>query len=135
MQERQRVLEARARAQAEQETKAVLEELRTEARIRQQSALQQARRTLRELSRRAEARYREEERTRAERLMQTLATLREQQHNLQETILAELRVEAAAVALDRKLDVVIVQYVSAPSVVDITDEVLQRLHRRGTPRR
>lgn len=130
MQARQRELEARARAQAEQEAKAALEHLRAEARARQQSALQQARRTLQQLSRRAEARYREEERARVERLTQTLAALREQQQNLQETILAELRVEAAAVALDRKLDVVLVQYVSAPSVVDITDDVLRRLHRR-----
>jgi len=110
--------------------KAAREATRAEARARQQSALLQARRTLQQLSRRAEVRYREEERARVERLTQTLAALRAQQQNLQETILAELRVEATSVALDRNLDVVLVQYVSAPSVVDITDEVLQRLQRR-----
>jgi hypothetical protein len=88
-----------------------------------------ARRQLERIVERARTKYLEEERARQEQLQKQLVALRNQQAHLETTILAEVRIEVATIALEQNLDVVLVRYVTQIGGVDITDEVLNRLRR------
>ncbi|MDR5682933.1 MAG: hypothetical protein QN163_02755 [Armatimonadota bacterium] len=93
-------------------------------------AVAAARRELERIVEEARAKYVAEERARQEQLQSQLVALRTQQANLETAILAEVRIEVAAIALEQNLDVVLVRYVSHIGGVDITDQVLRRLRNK-----
>ncbi|MDQ7800811.1 MAG: hypothetical protein QN142_06410 [Armatimonadota bacterium] len=108
LRERQRALEQQATAQA-------------------RGAAQRAQEEFRKVAEAAQRRYEEEQRVRQEQLRRELEALKAQQASLEATILAEVRVEVAQVALEQGLDLVLVRYVSHRNATDITDLVLRRL--------
>src|SRR5881409_121416 len=67
------------------------------------------------------------ERTR--RLRAELASLQEQRVRLEDGILAEVKIEVAAIAQDRRLDVVLTRFVTNVAGIDITSDVVQKLKR------
>ena len=67
------------------------------------------------------------ERTR--RLRAELASLQEQRVRLEDGILAEVKIEVAAIAQDRRLDVVLTRFVSNVAGIDITTDVVEKLKR------
>ncbi len=67
------------------------------------------------------------ERTR--RLREELASLQEQRVRLEDGILAEVKIEVAAIAQDRRLDVVLTRFVSNVAGIDITTDVVEKLKR------
>lgn len=66
---------------------------------------------------------------RARRLTAVLQTLREQQLRLEDSILAEVKIEVATIAQERKLDVVLTRFVANVAGVDITTAVVEKLRR------
>ncbi len=118
-QEREREFQRRVR-----ERQQALEQAATS---RARGVVQQAQEELQRLAQAAQRRYQEEERLRQEQLRKELEALRAQQAGLEATILAEVRVEVAQVALEQGLDLVLVRTVSSQKATDITDEVLRRL--------
>jgi len=137
LQEREAAVRARLEEAArererrfQQAMRARQEELQRQAARQAQEAAERVRSELERVARAAQERYLQEERARQEQLRQQLAALRTQQADLEATILAEVRVEVAQVALERGLDLVLVRYVSHQNATDITDAVLRRLREK-----
>src|SRR2546427_507476 len=63
------------------------------------------------------------------RLRGELVSLQEQRARLEDSILAEVKIEVAAIAQDRKLDVVLTRLVANVAGIDITTDVIQKLKR------
>lgn len=63
------------------------------------------------------------------RLRAELASLQEQRVRLEDGILAEVKIEVATIAQDRKLDVVLTRLVTNVAGIDITSDVVQKLKR------
>src|SRR3989454_5398309 len=63
------------------------------------------------------------------RLRGELVSLQEQRARLEDSILAEGKIEVAAIAQDRKLDVVLTRLVANVAGIDITTDVIQKLKR------
>jgi hypothetical protein len=68
-------------------------------------------------------------RERASRLTVVLAGLRDQRQRLEDRILAEVKIEVATIAQDRRLDVVLTRFVANVAGVDITPAVVEKLKR------
>ena len=66
---------------------------------------------------------------RNQRLRAELASLQEQRFRLEDGILAEVKIEVAAIAQDRKLDVVLTRLVTNVAGIDITSDVVQKFKR------
>jgi hypothetical protein len=66
---------------------------------------------------------------RGRRLQSELVALREQRLRLEDSILAEVKIEVAAIAQARKVDVVLTRYVSNVAGIDITADVVAKLKR------
>ena len=66
---------------------------------------------------------------RSRRLRAELISLQEQQRRLEDSILAEVKIEVATTAQERKLDVVLTRYVTNVAGIDITTDVIQKLKR------
>ncbi len=66
---------------------------------------------------------------RGRRLQTELVALREQRLRLEDSILAEVKIEVAAIAQARKVDVVLTRYVSNVAGIDITADVVAKLKR------
>lgn len=66
---------------------------------------------------------------RSRRLRAELVSLQEQRVRLEDGILAEVKIEVAAIAQDRKLDVVLTRFVANVAGIDITSDVVQKLKR------
>ena len=58
-----------------------------------------------------------------------MVSLQEQRVRLEDGILAEVKIEIAAIAQDRKLDVVLTRFVTNVAGIDITSDVVQKLKR------
>lgn len=84
----------------------------------------------REIVKRAEERYLDEKRAQQESLQTQLRDTQRQTSRLQAVMAAELRVDVAAIALEKQLDVVLVRYLTNFSGIDITEDVIARLNRR-----
>jgi len=63
------------------------------------------------------------------RLRAEMVSLQEQRVRLEDGILAEVKIEIAAIAQDRKLDVVLTRFVTNVAGIDITSDVVQKLKR------
>jgi len=63
------------------------------------------------------------------RLRAELVSLQEQRARLEDSIVAEVKIEVAAIAQDRKLDVVLTRLVANVAGIDITTDVIQKLKR------
>lgn len=74
-----------------------------------------------------QAAYAREVEVRAQRLRAELLTLQQQQLRLEDSILAEVRIEAATVAQAQGLDVVLTRTLARSGVVDITADVVRKL--------
>lgn len=64
---------------------------------------------------------------RSRQLQSELVALREKRQRLEDSILAEVKIEVAAIAQTRRLDVVLTRYVSNATGVDITADVVAKL--------
>ena len=64
---------------------------------------------------------------RTQRLRAELLELQQQRVRLEDSILAEVKVEVAAIAQERKLDVVLTRYLANVSGIDITADVVKKL--------
>jgi Skp family chaperone for outer membrane proteins len=58
-----------------------------------------------------------------------MVSLQEQRARMEDSILAEVKIEVAAIAQDRKLDVVLTRLVANVAGIDITTDVIQKLKR------
>src|SRR5213083_1876470 len=63
------------------------------------------------------------------RLRAEMVSLQEQRVRLEDGILAEVKIEIAAIAQDRKLDVVLTRFVTNVAGIDITTDVVEKLKR------
>jgi hypothetical protein len=66
---------------------------------------------------------------RAARLQAEIRTLQEQRIRLEDSILAEVKIEVATIAQERQLDVVLTRHVANVSAVDLTPTVVRKLTR------
>ncbi len=66
---------------------------------------------------------------RSRRLQAELAALQQQRARLEDSILAEVKIEVAAIAQERKLDVVLTRYITNVTGLDITADVVAKLKR------
>ncbi len=64
---------------------------------------------------------------RSRQLQSELVALREKRQRLEDSILAEVKIEVATIAQIRRLDVVLTRYVSNVTGVDITPDVVAKL--------
>lgn len=113
-------------------------ELASEAAGREQAFRERMERRRRELiasaeataagARRATAR---DAQTRAEQLQAELVALQEQRLRLEDAILADVKIEVAAIAQAQQVDVVVTRYIAGrgPAVVELTADVIRRLRR------
>ncbi len=65
----------------------------------------------------------------ANRLRQELETLAGQRHRLEDSLLAEIKIEIAAVAQDQRIDAVLTRVLANTTAVDLTSAVIARLRR------
>jgi hypothetical protein len=68
-------------------------------------------------------------RARAERLQAEIRTLQEQRIRLEDSILAEVKIEVAAIAQEQQLDVVLTRHIANVTAVDLTETVARKLKR------
>lgn len=70
-------------------------------------------------------------RTRAAQLQAELLALQEQRLRLEDAILADVKIEVAAIAQAQQVDVVVTRYIAGrgPAVVELTADVIRRLRR------
>lgn len=66
---------------------------------------------------------------RSRRLQAELAALQQQRARLEDSILAEVKIEVAAIAQQRRLDVVLTRYITNVTGLDITADVVAKLKR------
>jgi len=85
------------------------------------SANQQIRVTQEAYARRMEAQ--------AARLRQEMETLAGQRFRLEDSLLAEIKIEVAAVAQDKKIDAVLTRVLASTTAVDLTESVIVRIRR------
>jgi len=109
---------ARAAAEMEKTFRARLEQRRRQ--ILQTAELQRQRRG---------GTYAESLAERSRRLQAELAALQQQRARLEDSILAEVKIEVATIAQHRKLDVVLTRYVANLTGLDITADVVAKLKR------
>ncbi len=76
-----------------------------------------------------QATYQESLSERGRRLRAEVVVLQEQRARLEDSMLAEVKIDVATIAQDRKLDVVLTRYVANVASIDITDDVIQKLKR------
>ncbi|HXF83128.1 MAG TPA: hypothetical protein VNN19_10290, partial [bacterium] len=128
--EAQRLIEARRRA--------LEAELAAEGARREQVFRQRLERRRKELLAAAEAAIAgrtaargRDARTRAGQLQAELAALQEQRARLEDAILADVKIEVAAIAQARQVDVVLTRHIVSrgPAVVELTADVIRRLRR------
>lgn len=121
-------LEAR-KAEEEAQLRAAAQE--REATLR--SAMEERRRALEGGTRKqldaAATRFLRQAEAEAARLQAELETLMERRLRLEDAMLAEIKIEIAAVAQDRKVDVVLTHAIAAPTAVALTQAVIARLRR------
>ncbi len=65
----------------------------------------------------------------ASRLRQELETLAGQRHRLEDSLLAEIKIEVAALAQDQKIDAVLTRVLASTTAVDLTQAVIARIRR------
>lgn len=65
----------------------------------------------------------------ASRLRQELETLAGQRHRLEDSLIAEIKIEVAAVAQDQKVDAVLTRVLVSTTAVDLTPAVIARMRR------
>jgi hypothetical protein len=68
-------------------------------------------------------------RSRAVRLQAEIRTLQEQRIRLEDSIIAEVKIEVATIAQEQQLDVVLTRHVANVSALDLTDTVVRKLRR------
>lgn len=128
--EGQRLIEARQRA--------LEAELAGEASGRERAFRERMERRRRELIASAEATMAgrqqaqtRDARTRAAQLQAELAALQQQRARLEDAILADVKIEVAAIAQAQQVDVVVTRYVASrgQAVVELTADVIRRIHR------
>ena len=66
---------------------------------------------------------------RAQRLQAEIRTLQEQRIRLEDSILAEVKIEVATIAQEQQLDVVLTRHIANVTAVDLTDTVVRKLKR------
>lgn len=111
-------------------------ELARVAKEREQAFQERLTRRRQELLAAAEAQVRQRQDTflqdvdaRTQRLRAELAGLQQQRLRLEESILAEVKVEVAAIAQEQKLDLVLTRYIANVGGIDITADVVKKLKR------
>jgi Skp family chaperone for outer membrane proteins len=65
----------------------------------------------------------------AARLRQELETMAGQRFRLEDSLLAEIRIEIAALAQDQKIDAVLTRVLASTTAVDLTQAVIARIRR------
>jgi Skp family chaperone for outer membrane proteins len=65
----------------------------------------------------------------AARLRQELETLAGQRFRLEDSLLAEIKIEVAALAQDQKIDAVLTRVLASTTAVDLTQAVIARIRR------
>jgi len=73
--------------------------------------------------------YARELETRARRLRSELAALQAQRARLEDSILAEVKIEVATIAQAQRLDLVLTRYLVSPGGINITADVIRKLRR------
>jgi Skp family chaperone for outer membrane proteins len=66
---------------------------------------------------------------RSRQLQSELVALQEKQQRLEDSILAEVKIEVATIAQARRLDVVLTRYISNVAGINITPDVIAKFHR------
>lgn len=77
----------------------------------------------------AQERYAKQLEAEGARLRTELQALTEQRFRLEDSVLAEIKIEVAAIAQARKIDVVLTRAVAHPRAIDLTRDVIARLKR------
>lgn len=129
-------LEAEARERIAAKNKEAEAELQTAIRVREQT-FQQSMEERRRLAvggveaqlRAAQERYVRQWETESARLRAELQNVSAQRIRLEDSMLAEIRIEVATVAQERRVDAVVTQTLAHPGVIDLTPEVIERLRR------
>lgn len=121
LQDKQREVQAEFARQAAEREKGFREELER----RRQQFLETAEAQVR----RQQTAFLQDESARSQRLRTELAALQQQRARLEDSILAEVKIEVAAIAQERKLDVVLTRYVANLTGIDITPDVVRKLKR------
>lgn len=126
--------EARSKIAAkEAEATAELQAAAKEREATLQKAIEERRKILiggtEEQLRAAQERYARQVQAEGKRLQTELAAFSEQRLRLEDSVMAEIRIEVASAAQERKIDLVLVRGPAAASAVDLTRAVIARLRR------
>jgi len=104
-------------------------EVNARLKVRQQALVAGAKQQVAGMIAEAEQKASGTARARAVAIQAQLTTLRAERDRLLGSILADIRVEVAALAQDQGYDVVLTEAVAAPNVVDVTDILIARMKR------
>jgi hypothetical protein len=118
----------------EKEARAELQAAVQEREARLRSGVEQRRQILaggtEEQIRAAQERYAKQLQAEGSRLQAELQALQEQHLRLEDAMVAEINIEIAALAQQRKVDVVLTRVVASGAAVDLTTDVVARLRRQ-----
>lgn len=118
----------------EAEERAALEVAAKEREASVRNAMEERRRLLvggtEQQSREAQERYRKQLQAEGTRLQAELQELTGQRLRLEDSVLAEIKIEIATLAQQRKVDAVLIHSVASVNAIDLTPDVITRLKRQ-----
>ena len=118
----------------EAEERAALEVAAKEREAAVRNAMEERRRMLiggtEQHAREAQERYRKQMQAEGARLQAELQELTGQRLRLEDSVLAEIKIEIATLAQQRKVDAVLIQSVASVNAIDLTQDVITRLKRQ-----